>query len=75
MDGTAEFFRDKAHGVKMTRVALWIVERGMPMSGRSVQLALADLGIDGLQPVNEREVHGIVAAMREHLARLQRAQG
>ena len=67
MDSQAEFFRDKAHGRKMIRVAWWIVNNGRPMSGLSVQEALRALGIDGLQPRNEREVHGIVAYLREAL--------
>jgi hypothetical protein len=67
VDARQEFFRDKAHGRKMIRVAWWIVNTGAPMSGQSVQAALAALGIDGIQPRNEREVHGIVAYLREAL--------
>lgn len=67
MDSQQEFFRDKAHGRKMIRVAWWIVSNGKPMSGLSVLDALAALGIDGISPRNEREVHGIVAYLRECL--------
>jgi hypothetical protein len=67
MDAQQEFFKDKAHGRKMIRVAWWIVNTGAPMSGRSVQEALRALGIDGIDPRNEREVHGIVAYLREAL--------
>jgi hypothetical protein len=62
-----EFFKDKAHGRKMIRVAWYIVNHELPMSGRSVNIALEALGIDSIQPRNENEVHGIVAYLREAL--------
>ena len=67
MDSTSEFFRDKAHGRKMIRVAWHIVNNDLPMSRRSVEIAMHALGIDGIQPRNEGEVHGIVAYLREAL--------
>jgi hypothetical protein len=61
----AEFFSDKAHGVKMIRIALWIIANQAPMSGKSVHAAMAELGIDEIQPRNEREIFGIVGHLRK----------
>jgi len=63
--GAAQFFSDKAHGVKMIRIAMRIVEADLPMSGKSIRIAMADLGITHLQKRNEQEIHGIVKILRE----------
>lgn len=64
-DTAGQFFFDKAHGVKMARIALWIVDGGHPLSGKSIQAAMTALGITELQDYNQREIHGIVKVLRE----------
>jgi len=63
--GPQQFFFDKAHGVKMARIAMHIVENDLPMSGKSVRIAMDALGITHLQKRNEQEIHGIVKFLRE----------
>lgn len=64
-EGPQQFFFDKAHGVKMARIAMHIVEKDLPMSGKSIRIAMTDLGITHLQKRNEQEIHGIVKVLRE----------
>jgi len=61
---TAEFFYDKNHGIKIGKIAKWIVDGGLPMSRPSVLAAMHALGIDHLGARTEREIHGVVSVLR-----------